>query len=231
MSDIISWLINIANSFGGYLGIFIISILGNLIPFIPIPYLVAVYLYSAYIPGSNPVLVGMVSGLGGGLGKLIVFVISYGASHLVPEEKMKQFITLKKMLGNYGALAVFIFAATPSPDDVVIALLGIMRYNVTKFFVSVTLGKIVISILTAYLGKSIVIILGEENFWYSLIISIAIFTIAMIVITLLDWMKIMENVTELGWRGFLKRIRERGVEEFIISARRKRDTKCKGKSS
>lgn len=216
MSDVINWLINIAEEFGGYLGIFIISILGNLIPFIPIPYLVAVYLYAAYMPGSHPLFVGLVSGFGGGVGKLIVFAFSRGAALLISQEKREEFKALKEIIGNYGALAVFIFAATPSPDDVVIAILGLMKYDFLKFFISVTAGKIIISIITAYTGKAVTQILGPERFWESLIISIAIFFVTMVLMSIINWEKVIRIVGKKGWKELYRKIRKEGFRKTLL---------------
>lgn len=216
MEELISLLLNIAQLFGGYVGIFVISIIGNLIPFMPIPYLVAVYLYSAYIPGSNPLTVGVVSGVGGGLGKLFVYYMSRGASRLIRGERKARLDRLRQIIGNYGAIAVFIFAATPSPDDVVIALLGLMKYSVTKFFIAVTAGKILISVLTAYTGKIVVETLGYQRFLESIVVSVIIFVVAMLVITLIDWDHIIEVVGTRGIDGLLEEIKERGVRRTLF---------------
>ncbi len=213
----VDWLLSIAEGVGGYLGIFVVSVIGNLIPFMPIPYLVAVYLYSAYMPGSNPLLVGLVSGLGGGVGKLAVYYMSRGASLLLSEEKRREMERLRQVIGNYGALAVFIFAATPSPDDVVIAVLGLMGYDPLKFFISVTAGKTLISILTAYTGRIVVEAVGEENFWLSLGVSIVLFIVTMILMTLINWNRIFEVLGERGWRGIYEDMRRKGIVKFLFS--------------
>ena len=108
MNPLINWLLSIAHGVGGYLGIFVISILGNMLPFIPIPYLLAVYLYAMYIPGSNPIVVGIVSALGGGIGKLIIYLTGRESSRLIlSDESRKRYERIGKLIGNYGALMVF----------------------------------------------------------------------------------------------------------------------------
>lgn len=221
MEDIISLLVQIAEFFGGYLGIFIVSVFGNLIPFIPIPYLVAVYLYAAYIPGSDPFLVGIVSGVGGGVGKLAVYYLSRGASAFMSSKNKKKLEKIRAILGNYGAIAVFIFAATPSPDDVVIALLGLMKYDVLKFFISVTSGKILISVLTAYTGRAVVETIGRERVWESVAVSIAIFVASMIIITFINWEKMLEIIGTRGWRGLLEEIDRKGLRKTLFENNKK----------
>ena len=203
-----SWLYSLGLSVGGYAGIFIVSVIGNVIPFIPIPYLAVVFFYSALIPYSNPLLIGLVSGLGGGVGKLIIYVMSMGASKLLPQEKVRRLEALKRLLGNYGALAVFLFAVTPSPDDIVIALLGMMHYSVVKFFAAVTLGKVVISLATAYFGRALGFLILDRMSVYAVVVSIVIFLILTWLILTIDWEEVAEIVGREGWRGLLKIVKK-----------------------
>ncbi|RLJ07366.1 MAG: hypothetical protein DRP12_02355, partial [Candidatus Aenigmatarchaeota archaeon] len=49
-------------------------------------------------------------------------------------------------------LVVFIFAATPLPDDVTGILGGVLGYNIQKFFLACLLGKIFLYTLIAWAG-------------------------------------------------------------------------------
>lgn len=217
MHPLIEWLIKVASGIGGYLGIFVVSILGNLLPFIPIPYLIAVYLYASFIPGSNPLLIGIVSGLGAGVGKLIVYLASRGASKLLlSEETKKRYDKLSSLLGNWGMIAVFLFAATPSPDDAIIIPLGLMGYNPLKFFIGITLGKILISIATAYTGHMVAKATGGL-FWTELLVSIILFIIVMLVITLINWEGILTILGEKGYKGLREEIRRKGLPQILFS--------------
>lgn len=222
----IDWLLRIASGVGGYLGIFVISVLGNLIPFIPIPYLAAVYLYAALIPGCNPILLGLVSGVGAGFGKLLVYLASRSISRLVLSENAREkYSRLSSMLGNWGAIAVFLFAATPSPDDAIIVPLGLMKYDPLKFFLGVTAGKVVISILTAYTGTVIAEITGRE-FWVDLIVSIVLFIVVMVVISLIDWEEVLTALCERGIKGLVDEVKSKGLAAVFFS--RKANKKTRG---
>lgn len=219
---LLSWLYEIAQGVGGYLGIFVVSILGNLLPFFPIPYLAVVYFYGALIPGANPFTIGTISGLGAALGKMVIFLSSkYSRGIVLGRETAARYERLGKLVGNYGALGVFIFAATPSPDDAVIIPLGLMNYDPLKFFVAVLLGKIVIStatvaagVLVSQLGVNIV-----EGFLYSLVL----FIVVMAVMYYIDWEKVLTTIGEEGFSGFLRRIRIEGFSQF--TAKRSRSAK------
>ena len=201
---------------GGYIGVFIVSILGNVVPFLPIPYLSFIFFYSWGVPDASPLIIGFISGLGGGIGKLIVYFISYySASKLLSPRKKEQLNAFKTLLGGYGALALFLLAATPSPDDILVTILGIAKYSIAKFFIAVTSGKIIISLLTAYFGKAFSFLLSSENLIVSVLLSILIFLILTWFVLSVDWIKVFNVVKSDGWRGFLIRLKRKGVKEFI----------------
>ncbi|MEM3615602.1 MAG: hypothetical protein QXX09_03020 [Candidatus Methanomethylicia archaeon] len=74
----------------GYIGALIVSILGNFIPFLPIPYLLAIYYMAGYLQ-VDPIILGIVSGFGGAIGKSVVYMLGFEGSKLITsEEKRKQ---------------------------------------------------------------------------------------------------------------------------------------------
>jgi len=214
----------IASSLGGYLGLFAVSVLGNLVPFVPIPYLLVVFTYAAFL-SYNPVIVGVVSGVGGGVGKLIVYLMGRGTSSLVTryaggEERLEAF---KQLIGRYGALAAFIFAATPSPDDVVMIVLGLVRYDVARFFVATTLGKIVISVATASTGWLLSEVLMPIGVVGCVAVSLAFLAAATAIIYAIDWVKILEITSREGWRGVVGLVRSEGWGSILVSRLARRE--------
>jgi len=201
----------------GYLGIFVVSILGNLIPFVPIPYLAAVYLFTLKHPWANPLLVGAVSGLGGALGKMLVYFMGRGARALLSESSAQRYERLGKLLRNYGALAAFVISATPSPDDVIVLPLGLMKYDAAKVFLGLLAGKIFISTLTAYTGCLVAAITG-----YELIVetaaSVALFAVVILLLVYVNWEGILEELGERGVKGLLTRARREGAA-FLLRRR------------
>lgn len=201
----------------GYFGAFLVSILGNLIPFIPIPYLVAIFYMAAYFP-VNPVLLGFISGVGGTVGKAIVYILSFGSGKLIGEESEYRIARLRQLLDKYGALAVFIFTITPSPDDVVIIPLGLIRYSFFKFLVSCLLGKVALSIFIAVFGKMFVDLM---SIWlggsiYGTIASIIFLIITTAALLKIDWMIVTDIVDQEGWRGIIRRLRNGRWREFLV---------------
>jgi len=203
-------LYDVARAVGGYAGIFVISVLGNLIPFIPIPYLAAVYFYSMKIVGANPLLVGVVSGLGGAVGKLAVYALGRGSRVFLKKETRDRYERIGKLLKSYGALAAFLFSVTPSPDDVIVIPLGLMKYDVLKLFLGLAAGKMVLSTVTAYAGKTVAV-LAKHQLLLELLASIVLFGIVIALLVFFDWERILGTLADRGFKGFVAELREKGL--------------------
>ncbi|MCS7363814.1 MAG: VTT domain-containing protein [archaeon GB-1867-035] len=216
LENLEKWLIQIVVEHG-YLGAFIVSVLGNLIPFIPIPYLVAIFYMAAYLP-VEPVILGIISGIGGTVGKVIVYIFSFGSGKLIGEEKEYRIARLRQLLDKYGALAVFVFTITPSPDDIVIIPLGLIRYSFFKFLIACLAGKIALSMFIAVFGKTFVNILGLMlgGSIYGAIASIIFLIIITVALLKIDWMIIADIVDQEGWKGVIRRLRDGRWREFLV---------------
>lgn len=208
------WLYDVARAVGGYAGIFVVSILGNLIPFVPIPYLAVVYFYSMRVAGANPLLVGVVSGLGGAVGKMVVYAVGRGSRILLKKESRERYERLGKLLKSYGALAAFIIAATPSPDDAIIIPLGMMKYDALKLFAGLVAGKIVISVATAYAGRAVAMV-SRHELLVELVSSIVLFAIVIALLVYVDWERVLEILGDRGFGGLLSEVREEGLAALL----------------
>lgn len=204
------WLYNVARAVGGFAGIFVVSALGNMIPFIPIPYLAVVYFYSMRMTGASPLLVGVVSGLGGAVGKLAVYAIGRGSRILMKKETRERYERMGKLLRSYGALAAFLFSVTPSPDDVIVIPLGLMKYDALKLFVGLAAGKIVLSTVTAYAGR-VVATVAKHELLLELATSLVLFGIVIALLVFFDWEKILETLADRGLKGLVAELKEKGL--------------------
>ncbi|RLE52953.1 MAG: hypothetical protein DRJ26_04015 [Candidatus Methanomethylicota archaeon] len=219
LENLEEWLIQIVVQHG-YLGAFIVSILGNLIPFIPVPYLVAIFFMAAYLP-VNPIILGIVSGVGGAVGKAIVYILSFGSGKLIGEEHEYRIARLRQLLDKYGALAVFIFTVTPSPDDIVIIPLGLIRYSFFKFLFACLVGKIILSTFIAAFGRTFV---NLAEYWlggsiHGAIASIAFLIIITAILLKVDWIIVTDIVDQEGWRGVIRRLRNGQWRDFLVKKR------------
>ncbi|MHA1281258.1 MAG: VTT domain-containing protein [Promethearchaeota archaeon] len=147
------WLANTAlwyyyhyGDMGIYLGVFVISIFGNFTVIFPVPYTIAIIVISVVVPGVNPVLLGLVAGLGAGIGEVSAWLIGRGSQELLQDsekmERMKGYVDR-----GWAPLLIFIFAATPLPDDAFLIVLGLAQYKLWKTLIWCFLGKFVLCFL------------------------------------------------------------------------------------
>ena len=133
----------------GYLGVFIISLLGNATIVIPVPSLAVVFAGGGVL---NPLIVGLVAGLGEPIGELTGYVAGYGGSAVI--ENRERFEQLKDWMHRRGFLTILVLAAIPNPlFDMAGMAAGVLHFPVTKFLLACWLGKTTKAVAIAYLGS------------------------------------------------------------------------------
>lgn len=192
LNSTVEWLFNLTTSFG-YMGIFAASFLGNLLLFIPLPYLIIVFLLSNPIFGFNPGLLAIASALGASIAKLITYTIGYESRHLLNEQRRRKLEYARWLVGRHGILIIFLFAATPLPDDALYIPLGMMGYSIFKFFASVLLGKIVLTLIVSYSGYysiECLMFLLNGGSWLGVVITLVFITLSIYLTLRIDWEKL-----------------------------------------
>ena len=152
---------------GGFIGLFLISLFaGSPIP-IPTPSMVLTFTMGSLL---HPALVGLVAGVGNGVGCALIYITGRGGleffrSFIVTDEegeptsrvgrffrKLKIPQILERAQGKV-LLAAFFLSIYPNPVFTPMVLgMGASRFNFTRFFIVVTAGKTVQSMVLAYLG-------------------------------------------------------------------------------
>ncbi|MEM3607749.1 MAG: VTT domain-containing protein [Candidatus Bathyarchaeia archaeon] len=202
--DLKIWLNAVWKAVGNpYLGVFVISLLGNLALFFPVPYLLLVFTIALDTPNIGLILLTFLGALGATAGKLFSYVVGYGGGKVLGRRYEGRFNTLRRLLGGRPFIAAFIFAASPLPDDLVFIPLGMMRYSLYKTFLACFAGKLLITFLTVGSGRvsraAINWIAGTEENYYTIIFSIVVFAVTIILMVKLDWEKLLlelENKVE-----------------------------------
>jgi len=134
----------------GYLGAFLINLIASSTIIFPLPAAAFVFALGSVL---NPLLIGLVSGLGAAIGEFTGYGIGVGSRKIIKRKWKKQIDETQKLFAKYGGFfIIFIFAATPLPDDIVGIVGGIFRYPIKKYFLAVLLGKIVLNVIIAYAG-------------------------------------------------------------------------------
>jgi len=182
----------------GYLGILLISFVGSIIVFVPIPYF-PVLITAAFNDNLNPTLIALSSAIGAVIAKLIIFYASYYGRNMLSSKIKGKMIPLQRLLGRYGAIGAFIAAVSPIPDDIVYIPLGLAKYSPWKFAIATFLGKFVLNemfvIGAIYFGKPFVnnMMSNSTNIDYLIVVTIAsVAALGAIYFALkIDWAKII----------------------------------------
>lgn len=191
----------------GYPGVFILSLVGSAIPFLPLPYLFIVVLLSGIL---DPLLLGVISGVGGAVGKITSYLVGRVSYRFLGQEKRRSMDALRRLIGKYGAIGIFVFALTPLPDDIYYIPIGMTRYSFAKFMLFGTAGKIILAVIVAYLGKAYLetldfILNGGPG---ATIISIIILIAITIIILRVDWELFATHLEKGGIKQVLANLLE-----------------------
>lgn len=177
----------------GYLGVFVISFVGSVSVIFPIPYTIVIFFLGGVL---DPFFVAISGGLGAALGEFSGYALGYYGRAVVNEERQRKMGYMVKLFDKYGPVAIFIFALTPLPDDLLFIPLGVMRYPFVKAFVPSLLGKTLMTFILAYSGQQsidlILAVFGESG-WLGTIITAALLIIIIVAMIKIDWEKLFEK--------------------------------------
>jgi membrane protein DedA with SNARE-associated domain len=180
----------------GYLGILLLILAINLLPFASPSNLVLAGAV-VYFTSMNPVAIAFIVAVGATLGKLVHFYIAAALGKRVNHSDGK-LSNYSRILGEWGALGAFIAAVTPIPDDPVVIPLGLMRYNSLRFTACYFLGKLTITLLGAYGAKVAAVrldtLFGTSN---SIVASLILSVLAITVLLKTDPSKVREYMSRL----------------------------------
>ncbi len=185
----------------GYPGVFVISLLGAASILLPVPDSLAVFTISGLKVGGSwlyePVWIAIAAGIGSTIGEFSGYLLGFSGRKVITGRYKKNVDFLVKVFNKFGSVAVFIFALTPLPDDLVFIPLGVMRFNPVKAFLPALLGKFLFSLIVAYGGRfSIDFIEDTFGVGSELISSLAIFAAGIVLTIILfrfDWSKYVEK--------------------------------------
>ena len=186
----------------GYIGLALVSFIGSLIPFVPVPSFILLATMS--VGGQFDIhILALISAFTATIAKQIIFYASYGGRRMISEKTKKRMKPFQKLVKRYGGAAAFVAAATPIPDDMVYIPLGLAKYNPKRFFIATLSGKIVlcyiIVLISHYTGLSILEpILEDIDDPFAVYVGMIVFGVVMTVIVILllrlDWERILGKV-------------------------------------
>jgi len=193
------WLKNFSIQYG-YFGVFLASLLGSVSIFFPVPYTLILFTLGS-IESFNPVMLSVASGLGSGLGEFSGYLLGLSGRRIISDKNKRKMDYLLKLFGRFWPFAIFLFALTPLPDDLIFIPLGVMQYSLLKAIMPALIGKFCMSLIIVYSARFTVHIareiFGVEGEWFSALISMIVASVLLVIIFIVmfkvDWEKIFEK--------------------------------------
>ena len=186
------WMADLVTQYG-YLGAFLISIFGNFTIFFPVPFTITIYAFGATL---NPLLLGLVCGIGSTVGEFSAYLIGVGGRRVIEGRYEERLESAKRLIQRYGAVIIFLFALLPLPDDVILIPLGVLRYDLRKALIAAFLGKVVMCTIVAYAGRfsyTFVRDIFESGGIIGGVASVALLAIILIAMMKIDWTRFIDD--------------------------------------
>jgi len=190
----------------GYFGVFLLSFIGTASIIVPVPYTLIIFTLSAPPFSWDPILLIIAGGVGSAIGELSGYVLGYFGRKIVSKERQRKMTYLVKLIDRYGPLAIFTFALTPLPDDVLFIPLGILRYKLYKAFIPALIGKVLMISILVYFGglwgNILLQVFGDSGNLYAMLATAILLVVVLIALYRIDWEEV-----------FRKHFGERGAKE------------------
>jgi membrane protein YqaA with SNARE-associated domain len=180
-----------------YFGVFAVSFIGTASIIVPVPYTILILNLSMSSTEWDPFLLTIAGGVGSALGEMLGYVLGYFGRVVINEERQRKMVYLVKIFDHYGPLAIFVFALTPLPDDLLYIPLGIMRYKFFKAFIPTLLGKLLMIFIIVYFGRTagdlILLLFGDSGSTIAIVVSMVLLFVILFAMYRIDWEKVFEK--------------------------------------
>lgn len=139
----------------GYLGAFVISILGGATILVPVPMLAVVFALGGVMKYAW--LVGAVAGLGETVGAVTIYMTGYGSGAALYSSRhgriQAAYERMMQLMERRGSIALFFLSAVINPFFYPAALAaGALRFGIKKYFIICWAGKTIKGLTVAYFG-------------------------------------------------------------------------------
>ncbi len=183
------WLELLARNFG-YPGVFLMSFIGAVSVIIPVPTTVVLLVISG-AGIFDPTLLALAFGLGAAVGELSGYGLGYLGRKMVGRKYERRLNAMLRIFDRFGVLAIFIFALTPLPDDLLFIPLGLMRYSLWKAFAACVAGKFMMSLIITHIGVAVGQAFAVN--WVLAVITAILLIAAVIAMFRVEWEKYIEK--------------------------------------
>ena len=145
-----------------------------------------------------PALIGVAVAGGASLAKVIHYYLSFFARRALSQESISRLEGYCEKWGRWKSVATFLSAATPIPDEPVLVSLALVDYSPVRFLVVYFLGKIVITVPGAYMGRS-----ASRALWH--LVGQVPATMASVIITIMVTVILLKVDLGKFWRKLIRR--------------------------
>lgn len=139
----------------GLIGLFFAAVIANATIFFGVPF-EAVIIILVSTTGLNPILVGLVGGIGAAIGETTGYFIGRGGNLALEKFKKEQVEKIEEYaqkIKNQGTVLIAVLAFLPFPFDVIGIAAGLAEFDFKKFFVASLIGKTSRYLLIAFLAS------------------------------------------------------------------------------
>jgi membrane protein YqaA with SNARE-associated domain len=161
----------------------------------PVPYTLVILTLG--VAGWDPLMLTISAGLGSAIGEIGGYLLGYYGRRIISSERQRKMDYLLKILGKYTPVALFVFALTPLPDDLLFIPLGILRYNLLKAFIPSFLGKLLMCYILASFGRfywdALSFFFGEAGSWIGTVVTGVLLVLVIYGLYRIDWEKIFDK--------------------------------------
>ncbi|MBE0479420.1 MAG: VTT domain-containing protein [Dehalococcoidia bacterium] len=133
----------------GYLGVFLMAVIGSASPIWPLPGSWAAFLAAGL--GLNPFFVGIAAGLGEPVGELAGYTAGFGSQ--VAIKRWKRYGQIESWMKRRGGVTILVVSAVPNFFiKLATAAAGALRYPISRFLFFAWIGKTIKSLAFAFAG-------------------------------------------------------------------------------
>ena len=133
----------------GYVGVFVMAIIGSASPVWPLPGSWAIFIAAGL--GLNPIILGLLGGIGEAIGELTGYTAGFGGQAAL--QRLKRYAQIEKWMKRWGGLTIFVVSAIPNVFIKLATIAaGSLRYPLWKFFLFCWSGKTIKSLAFAFAG-------------------------------------------------------------------------------
>jgi uncharacterized membrane protein YdjX (TVP38/TMEM64 family) len=190
--DIWVWMTELMTAYG-YLGAFIICIVGNISIILPIPFALVVYAFGSTL---NPFILGVVAGFGSTIGEMSAYFIGRGGRKVIEDRYGNRLDAVRKLIEKHGVMVIILVSLLPIPDDLLLIPLGMMKYPAKKLLAAMLIGKTGMCLFLAYAGAYSLtyfrdLFAGGGDM--GLVATIIILAVIIVALLKYDWAKLIDK--------------------------------------